>query len=321
MAKRRLGIIAFLLCLCLCLMPCAALAASTTDAKEPISTDKECSLTISYGYDGTAFPNQTVKLYKIADVSADFQYTLASPFAPSGLILNGIQTNGEWNVIRSTLEAYILANDTQPVASIVTNDAGNACFDSLKSGLYFASAVHVTQGDLNCVFASALIALPGLGANGLWQYQVAVSAKPEILPPIDSDEETELKILKLWRGEEDQNTRPKNIEVEIFRDGTSYEVVILSEENHWSYSWMVKNDGADWKVVERNIPSGYTMTVEQRESTFIITNTYPDQPYPPSPPTGDTSNILFYTILMYVSGSILIILGIAGKRKRHEKTN
>ena len=110
MAKRRMGIIAVMLCFCLCLMPCTAFAASTNDAKEAIITDRECSLTVSYRYDGNAFSDQSVKLYMIAEVSTEAQYTLAPSFAASGLILNGVQTTGEWNVIRSTLEAYILAN-------------------------------------------------------------------------------------------------------------------------------------------------------------------------------------------------------------------
>lgn len=321
MAKRRFGIVILLICFCLCMLPSAALAASTTDAKEQINTDKECTLTISYHYGETAFPDQTVNLYQIADVSADYQYTLTSAFAPSGLMLNGIQTNGEWNVIRSTLEAHILAHNTAPVMSAVTDASGKACFESLKPGLYLASAVHVLQDDLCCAFDSALVALPGLSADGYWQYQVAVAAKPEISPPIAPDTEIERKLLKLWKGDKDQTTRPQSIEVEIFHNGTSYATVALSEENHWSYSWSTKDDGADWKVIEQNVPSGYTMTVEQRETTFVITNTYADQPDPRPPQTGDTSNILLYTVLMYVSGTMLIILGLAGKRKRHEETN
>ena len=321
MAKRRFGIIALLLCFCLGMLPLQALAASTTDAKEPIDVDKECSLTIFYGCDGILFPDQSVTLYKIADVSADFQYTLTSSFVSSGLILNGIQTQGEWNVIRTTLESFILANNTEPIMTAVTDDTGIAGFASLKPGLYLASAVRVSQGDSQCVFDSALIALPGLGAEGYWQYQVAVVAKPEILPPIDSDEELEMKVLKLWRGDEGRSDRPQSIEVEIFRDGISYEIVVLSEENHWAYSWTAKADGASWKVVERNIPSGYTMTVEQRETTFVITNTRTDQPTPPPPQTGDTANILLYIVLMFVSGMGLVIFGMTGKRKHHEETN
>ena len=324
MVKRRLGIITLLFCFFLCSMPCTTLAASTTNAKEPISIDKECNLTVYYGYDGTPFSGQTVKLYKIAEVTEDFQYALTPYFAASNLILNGVQTNSEWNVIRSTLDVYILANNIAPTQTVTTNEAGNACFESLTPGLYLASAVQVIHGDLRCSFDSALVALPGLNTDGYWQYQIAVAAKPEILPPVEPDDEIELKVLKLWKGDENRTDRPQSIEVEIFRNGTSYETVTLSESNHWSYTWSVKDDGADWKVIERNIPKGYAMTVERRVSSFVLTNTRisenPEDPTPP-PKTGDTSNILLYIVLMYVSGTMLVLLGITGKRKQHEETN
>ena len=126
--------------------------------------------------------------------------------------------------------------------------------------------------------------------------------------------------------------RPQSIEVEIFRDGVSYQTVTLSEGNIWSYAWTAENDGADWMVVERNLPVGYTVSVEAQGATFILTNTRlpdvppvedppfdpdtPDVPSPSdSPKTGDTPHILLYTVLMYVSGIILILLGITGKKK------
>ena len=324
MAKRRFGIVILLLSFCLCLLPCQARAASTSDAQESIATGEDCALTIHYSCEGTAFPGQRVELYKVAEVDPDCRYTLTPSFASSGLNLNGIRTNEEWNVIRSTLEVQILLGSAEPVMAAVTDEAGNACFESLKPGLYFASAVQGTLGDLNCSFASALILLPGLGTDGCWQYQVNVAAKPEILPPVDPDKETELKVLKLWK-DEGSTDRPRQIRVEIFRDGISYETIVLSEENHWSYSWMVKDDGADWKVIERDVPAGYTMTVQQKEHTFVLTNTWtPDAPEPPredTPKTGDTSNLLLYTVLLNLSGMMLIVLGMAGKRMGHEKTN
>ena len=320
MAKRRFRTIILLLCLCVCLQPCGVLADATTDAKTQINIEKNCSITIYYGYDGTAFPNQTVKLYQVADVSADFQYTLAASFADCGLALNGVQTQAEWRAIRETLEANILADQITPSATAVTDETGNAYFPSLKPGLYLASAVQVVEDDVSYAFDAALVALPGLDAEGLWQYSVTAAAKPEV-SPLFPEEEIQLEALKLWRGDESRTDRPRSIELEIFRDESSYATVTLSEENNWSYRWTAKADGAKWKVVERNIPAGYTMTVEQRDTTFVITNTRPDQPDPPPPQTGDTSNILLYIIMMYISGAMLVILGIAGKRKRHEETN
>ena len=126
MGKRRIGIIAFILCICLYLVPCQVQAVSTTDAKEPISTDKNCHLTISYCSGSIAFSELPVKLYKIADVSADYQYTLTSSFEKSNLKLNGIQTVGEWKVIRSTLETFIFANEVAADFNAVTDFQGKA---------------------------------------------------------------------------------------------------------------------------------------------------------------------------------------------------
>ena len=318
MAKRRMGIIAFMLCVCLFLMPCQAQAASTTDAKEPIFTEQDCSLDISYCSGGIAFSELPVRLYKIADVSADFQYTLTSSFEKSNLILNGIQTVGEWDVIRSTLETHILANDVAADINGITDAEGKASFDALKPGLYLEITDRVTQDNMTYVFDSALIALPGLDTDGLWQYQVEVTSKSQIIPPSEDDEEIEYKVLKLWKGDNGTAARPTTIEVEIFRNGTSYQTVTLSEDDRWTYTWSAKDDGSDWKVVERNIPTGYTMTIEERETSFTLTNTYNlDVPGDPdSPQTGDTSNIMLWFILMIISGSMLIVLGVTGKRNR-----
>lgn len=233
-------------------------------------------------------------------------------------MLNGIQTNSEWNVIRSTLEAYIISNRITEDNASVTNQSGQVCFDDLKPGLYLAVPGTGIGDNLRCVFDAALVALPGLGTDGRLQDQVAVTAKGAPLPPIDADEEISYKILKLWKGDGGRSRRPQKIEVEIFRNGESYQTVTLSKDNLWSYTWTVKDDGATWTVAERNIPSGYTATMEKRDTTFVLTNTRtPDKTIGDEPPkTGDTSNVMLYMMFMYSSGILLVLLGIIGKKKR-----
>ncbi len=318
MAERRLGDVALLLCLCVCLMAGHARAASTEDAVEPIRTGRDCSLSIVYRWDEIAFSDLSVALYRVADVSADYQYTLTSPFRGTRLVLNGVESADEWSTIRSTLEAHILSNGVLPEGIAVTDETGQADFTGLKPGLYLATVGTTTKDGAVYDFASALVALPGLKENGRWQYQVAVAAKGQQLLPPPPDETVELSVLKLWKGDEGQSSRPNSIEVEIFRDGVSYQTVVLSEENHWSYSWTVKQYGADWMVVERNIPAEYSVSVEEWGTAFILTNTLlPGEEPPPqeAPKTGDTPHILLYTVLMYVSGAVLILLGLTGKRK------
>ena len=315
MMKRRIGILLLLLCLGLSYIQCYAHAASSESAVEAIVPERACTLAISYCYDGVAFFDAPVKLYKIADVSADCRYNLTSSFADSLLVINGVRTQGEWDVIRTTLEACILANNIQPDRTIATNADGQVCFETLETGLYLVAVGEVAQGDLRCYFASALVALPGLGTDGYWQYEVEVNAKAEMLPSVDPDESIDLKVLKLWKGDEGRNDRPESVQIEIFRNGVSYETVVLSDENHWCYSWSAKDDGANWMVMERDVPVGYIMTVEERETSFTVTNTL-DTAEPPddAPDTGDTFNLLLPILLLGISGSALLLFGIAGKR-------
>ena len=316
MVKRKLGISILLLCLCLCLLPQTVYAASTTDAVSPISTANNCSLTVSYRYDSKLFSDVPVNLYQIADVSADFQYTLTSDFASSGLDLNGIRSQAEWNVIRDTLEAKILANNIEADSSAKTSENGQVHFPILNPGLYMISAAEVVEEDFTYLFEATLISIPSLSSDGSWQYDVSAVPKPDVLPNIDPDGETEFKITKLWKGDS-VKTRPDSINVAIFCNSELYKIVTLSKDNNWSFSWLAKDDGSKWTVAEMNVPKGYVATVDKRGENFVLTNSFytvgdtPDSDIK----TGDSSNIMLYIVLMYVSGTMLILLGLLSKRK------
>lgn len=104
-----------------------------------------------------------------------------------------------------------------------------------------------------------------------------------------------------------------NMFVYCFNNPVNY----IDQTGCWMYSWSAKDDGADWKVVERNIPTGYTMTIVERETSFVLINTLTQEdPDIPPPETGDTSNVMFWVIILIISGSVLIVLGIIGKRNR-----
>ena len=317
MAARRMAVICLLVCLCLHWVPCRAGAVSTTDAVEPIAPETSCSLTLSYTCSGIAFENLPVKLYRVASVSAEAQYTLTPSFQASGLEPEGIQTAGEWDVIRSSLEAHILAEGIAPDYESATNAEGLSRFESLMPGIYLVAAAQAAQDGWFYSFRSALIALPGLDESGLWIYDVTASPKPEALPP-DETEELEFRVVKLWNDIGNESLRPVSILVELFRNGESYETVTLSQENNWSYSWTVPADGASWIVAERHIPKGYTVTVEVRSNTFILTNSIPHDSTSDNPKTGDSSNILWAVVLMNLSGLGLIAMGLFGKRLKYE---
>lgn len=317
MAKRRVEIIIFVISLCLCLSHLVVFAKSTSDSKEPIYPERECSLEFSFCINEIAFSNVSVRLYKIADISSDYKYSVVSSFVSCGLSLNGIQTAREWNVIKTTLESYIVAGgiDTDKVA--ISNQEGKAFFEKLNTGLYLAIFGEAICENTKCRFDSALISLPMLDSDNLWNYNLKVNPKGIIIPPDDPETEKSFKVIKLWKDYGEEEIRPVEIVVEIFRNGVSYKTVVLSENNLWSYSWNEKDDNAEWTVIERDIPFGYVATVDKRETTFILTNTFvPDDSSSKEPPsTGDTSNVMFFVVIMILSGVMLIFSGVIGKKR------
>ncbi len=315
MKKRTTGWLSIFLCLCFLLCPLKAHASSTDQANAFINTDQACTLDLTYSFDGLLFSDVHVALYQVATVSRDFQYTATEAFAACGLNFNRVASQSEWNTIRSTLDNYIAAYGVTPVCTQQTNAEGNVVFTDLEPGLYLTSAVQVTCDGLRYYFASVLSALPKLNEENSWEYHVSAKCKPDVDNP--TGEDIAYKVLKLWKDEGKEENRTKSVEIDIIRDRKTVKTVVLSDDNDWSFSWYAEDDGSVWSVTERNIPKGYTMTVEKNLTTFTVINSWPT---PPSdiPKTGDTSNIGLCVVLMCLSGAALILLTIIQRRRQYE---
>ena len=92
---------------------------------------------------------------------------------------------------------------------------------------------------------------------------------------------TKISVEKVWDDNNDQDgIRPAAIKVQLYADGkASGRTVELSENNNWKYTWNdldKQKDGEDivYTVDEIEIPDGYTKTVTNKETKFIITNTH-----------------------------------------------
>jgi len=71
--------------------------------------------------------------------------------------------------------------------------------------------------------------------------------------------------------------------------------------------------------MEKNIPSDYTVTVTEKDTSFVIINTKKEQNKPSAnvPQTGDTAPIELYILLFCISGLLLIVLGFGLRRKEN----
>lgn len=134
----------------------------------------------------------------------------------------------------------------------------------------------------------------------------------------------DVTVSKLWRGN-DVN-RPESIEVQLYNNGEVYgDVVILNEDNNWTYTWLNMASDVTWSVDEPVVPIGYKSSISgNAQSGFIIINTYiepeevpsipgdlggnantTNQPSGSTPKTGDFGTIAPWLIVMVISVSAL----------------
>lgn len=287
-------------------------ALSTADAKELIDASKKCSLTLTYKVDDKRLEGLAIEIFQTATVTRDFQYSMTGVFSDYPIEINRIKTQGEWNSVTDTVGAYITADKIAPLATATTDKNGIVKFENLPVGIYYVRWTGNETVDPVSGFAPFMIAVPGVGDDGKWIYDVTAFPKPGMMPTPDTDKFT---LVKLWKDGNQTGKRPAKISVDIFRNGDLYKSVELTAAENWSYTW--NTDGTyTWTAVERNIPSGYTVSIQSKDgNTIQITNT--NESVPPRPPqTGDDSHLFFWVIMMFLSGAVLILLGTQWRKNR-----
>lgn len=290
-------------------------AMSTADAKEFIDTSKQCSLELTYAIDSKKLEGLEIELFQAATVTENFQYSMTGDFADYPIEINKIKTQSEWNVVKDTIGAYITADKISPLATKTTDKNGIVKFEKLSVGIYYVRWTGNDSVDQVSSFAPFMISVPGVGEDGKWIYDVTAFPKPGMRPAPNTNK---LTLVKLWKDGNQTDKRPSKISVDIFKNGDLYKNVELTAAENWSYTW--DTDGTStWTAVERNIPSGYTVTIQSKDGNSIqITNT--NESNPPRPPqTGDDSHLFFWIIMMFLSGTVLILLGTQWRKERVEK--
>lgn len=282
----------------------SVLALTTADAKEKIDPEKACSLTLTYAIDREKIKGLDIEIFQAAAVSEDFIYTMTGAFADYPVEINGIRTQNEWDEVRDTVGAYIAADHIAPLQKQTTDENGAVAFEKLPVGLYYVRWTGNETVDQVRGFAPFMIAVPTLGEDGKWIYDVDALPKPGILPGPDAEK---LTLVKLWRDGSREEKRPATVSVDIIRNGELFESVTLSRQNNWTYAW--ETDGRyTWTAVERNIPSNYTVSVTSTDgNTIQITNTLTHDPVPP-PDTGEASGAVPWIVLTALLGLVLIVL-------------
>jgi hypothetical protein len=297
-----------MLCLWVSLLPMA------TQASTPLDPDGDASLTLYYQKDGKTFPDLQVDIYRVAEAFPDGTFQLIAPFSSYPVNIHDIMQQSQWKQVASTLDSYIVANQVAPDRSILTDEAGVAKFEDLTTGLYMVCGAVAENGDGVYIFDRFMVYVPTPNPDGTFHYHV--EAKPKCTEFIPKNQ---YSVTKLWQDAGNQQNRPQEVTVNIYKDGVLQETQVLSAENNWTYTWSVTgSDQSIWTVAEASVPNGYKVNLQQSGGVFTLINTWDnDPPEPPSPPkTGDTFAPLPWFFGMCFSGMMLLILGIYGRRRR-----
>lgn len=307
MKKRSLFCRVLMLCLMVCLLalPHAAYAYGSVDMNAPVR------LTLSAAYDGASLSGVQLRLYRVAGVSREGVYTPVAPFDACGVDFNKLE-GSQWDAVLDRLAE--LSAGAAPAAEVQTDASGIVSLVNLPKGLYLALAETLTAGDWVYRASPMVVALPGHGADGIsWEYTVEAAMKLERQPALMN-----LRIVKLWKDGGDTSHRPEYIQAELYCDGQLSATVELSHANSWQYTFENLERTHTWKVTERKVPEGYTVSYSRENDALVITNTFgtpPTQP-PKIPQTG----LLWWPVpLLAGMGVAIFLVGWAIHRKwRHD---
>lgn len=161
----------------------------------------------------------------------------------------------------------------------------------------------------------------------------------------------DVSVKKVWDDADDADgLRPESITVQLLRNGKVYAEEELSEGN-WSTTWTDLYANDTWTVKEVNVPEGYTSSVSGSGTSFTITNTHtpetpvitPEEPTPPTggkdpedplhglddgdvpqdymevgdpdvPKTGDTTNVMLWLTVAFLSAAALLGMRFAERK-------
>lgn len=322
----------------LCLMLVMAIMPHSVFAAEPVDLDRDLSLTIDYRPGDNPLPDVGFSVYKVADMSADPKFALTDTFSPCTVSLKDLDSAG-WKRLANTLGAYVARDKLPELDRATTKEQGQLTFPQegqiLEPGLYLVLGEETSQGNYTYSPEPFLISLPNLNTEDQWEYDVTVVPKYDSKPD-GQDEKVDRKVLKVWDDEGWEEHRPEEITVELLRDGEVFDIIKLTEEDGWRYTWKGLDGAHKWQVVEKDIPEGYTVSISQENTTFVITNTGsdeflgttdPEKPKKPGKPGGGggggklpQTGMLWWPVpALAASGILVFLLGWARNSKGKEE--
>jgi len=338
------------------MLPVKAYAASTDQPDELFDLSKSNSLSVVYHADQDDVDGTDIQLYKVAQWSERYHYTLTEAFAECGFNPEKVESSDDWQTIADTLDAYV--KDKSPEAAQKTTISnGKVDFEDLEPGLYFIPELVVQEENGYRTFSHVLLNLPDV-VDKEWVYDVETSPKSETYTPTYKDITYFINVV--WDDKGYEKYRPDSVVANITHTGgpTGDETVYVkggpksastglntvaaivkllsaavdtpaeSEEAAEVPSDVTISKDMDWHYEWATKDNGtvwnvngsnvehYTLTVKTVENGWIL-EYHIVPPATPVPKTGESFPWI-PVVLLAVSGAMLVTFGVISRRKAND---
>ncbi len=245
--------IIYILC-CVLLISAFSVTAQASDGQ---------GVRLVYAVGDTAFSGVTFYAYRIGSVNGN-RIVPTDSFSEYPVSFDVSSAEKAHN-LATTLYAYIVSDSLAADYTDVTDSDGIADFDGavFSEGAYLFAAEKHLLGSKYYYCVPAIVEIPYDDAD-----TVTIRPKSEEEPVEDT---ASYKVMKSWVNDS-AVSRPDSVTVELLKDGSVYDTVVLNAENNWKHQWDNLPTSFHWSVKEAGVPSGYTVSVTIHGNTFLITN-------------------------------------------------
>ena len=255
------------------------LAAVALPARAEQSTD--LSIRLVYGRD--PLPGGIFDIYRVGEENARGELSLTGAFAGYPVDLNG--AGEDTGAQAAALYAFAQRDALTPDIQVTTGQQGIAVVNDLQPGLYLVAGQDLVADGYRYRTEPQLILLPQKDpSTGAVVTDLTLRMKSTQEPY--SPEPVSRKVLKIW-DDHSGNFRPESVTVHLLKNGVVYDTVTLTARNQWRHTWENLDPDALWQITEE-VPQGYTVKVEQDGTTFLLTNSAPEE-FPTEPTEPETT--------------------------------
>jgi len=292
-------------------------------AIDPLNVGTDVTLDVHYrGDSGIPVSNAEFRLYKVGEIDRFGKVKPTGIFAEYPVSYEPEDTL-EWKRLAGTLAVYIEKDGVSPVDQGMTNGKGMISFPNnaleMTTGLYLLTGREHVQKHLVYTPEATLICLPSRDENDNWNYNVTINPKYEFVL-----ERTEIQVIKRWNDNDNKlGMRPKEIEIQLLKDGKVYDTVILNKANNWRHTWTKLEASSKWAVLEADVMNGYIVDIEKDDQTFLLTNTFnssgsgPENELVPEPEERlPNTGVLWWPVpVLAGTGMTVFVVGWIKRRK------